>query len=56
MCLCQEILPPNLMMADLKVKSGSLSSFVGFWYAVGVRTIQSFEQLLGLNVFIYPII
>ena len=46
MCSAAEILPPNLMMADLKVKSGSLSSFCGLLVCSGSQNYSVFEQLL----------
>lgn len=47
MCSAAEILPPSLMMADLKVKSGSLSSFCGLLVCSGSQNYSVLEQQLG---------
>ena len=47
MCSAAEILPPDLMMSDFKVKSGSLSSFCGLLVCCGSQNYSVFEQLLG---------
>lgn len=46
-CSAAEILPPNLMMSDVKVISGSLSSYYGLLVCSGSQYYSVFEQLLG---------